>query len=398
MLAIILGDVHLGKSQTLGKTSLGSNLNSRLADQLNLLDWTLEQAVEEAAGHIIITGDIFEEPKPHPSIIAYFISWLKKCQSYNVDVHLIAGNHDVFRTGFIYSSPLDIIYEADLSNVSIYKEINTIILGSSAFTFMPFRDRKSLGSKSNSDAVSLLNDMLIYELAGIPKTYKKVVVGHLALEGSIPIGDEIDDISNELFCPISMFTGYDYVWMGHVHKPQVLKKNNPYVSHIGSMDLSNFGETDHKKYIVVYNCLSSNKDFEIKYLPTRSLKKLSITVPKDTVDTTKYVLEEIEKLDEINKAIVKVEISLSDSQLNSVNKSDIEKFLNKKGAFNIAGISESKKTNIIKKDSNNTIDNKMDINSAIKRYSLSYVEDKDREKFIELAMDIYNMYKAEVKE
>lgn len=399
MLTIILGDVHLGKSQSLGKTTLGSNLNSRLADQLNLLEWTLEQAIEEGADSIIITGDIFEDPKPAPSIIAIFLSWLKKCQAYHVVVHLIVGNHDVLRNGFIYSSPLDVIAEAELDNVFIYKDINTVLMGSSAFTFMPFRDRKSLGQATHADALNILQNSLIYELAGIPTTYKKIVIGHLALEGSIPIGDEIDDISNELFCPLSMFSGYDYVWMGHVHKPQVLKKQSPYISHIGSMDISNFGETEHKKYIVIFDCNSASDDFKLKYLPTRNLKKISICVPKDTEDTTKYVLDELKKIENsFDKSIVKVEISLADSQLISANKSDIEKYLHSVGAYSVAGVSESKKALLIKKDSNNSIDTKMNVSSAIKTYATSYIEQDHQEKFISLALDIYSNYKNEAKE
>ncbi|MDR9826287.1 hypothetical protein RCJ22_11765, partial [Vibrio sp. FNV 38] len=143
-----------------------------------------------------------------------------------------------------------------------------------------------------------------YELASIPLTYKKILVGHLAIEGSIPVGDEIDDMANELFCPLDMFNGYDYVWMGHVHKPQVMKKTNPRIEHVGSMDLSNFGETDQKKYIVIVDCFSHDKDFEIEYLPTRPLKKLTVTVPKDTEDTTAYVLDELKKLDgDFNRSI-----------------------------------------------------------------------------------------------
>lgn len=398
-IAIILGDVHLGKSQTFGKNTVGANLNSKLADQLNLLDWTLEQAIEEHADHIIITGDVFEEPKPHPSVITYFMSWLKKCQVYNIHIHLIVGNHDVFRSGFVYSSPLDIIAEADLENVSIYKDINTVLIGSSAFTFMPFRDRKSFGVSSNSDALSLLQDSLVYELAAIPTTYKKVVIGHLAIEGSIPIGDEIDDISNELFCPITMFQGYDYVWMGHVHKPQVLKKQSPYIAHIGSMDISNFGESDHKKIIVVFNCDSLEQPFTTKHLPTRNLKKITITIPKDIEDSTQYVISEIEKSkSDLDKAIVKIDISLSDIELKSINKQQVEKYLFEHGAFNIAGISESKKISVIKKDVNNSIDTKMDVSSAIKTYSNTYIDESHREQFIELAIDIFNSYKSEAKE
>lgn len=397
---IILGDVHLGKGLNIGRSGLGANLNSRVADQLNLLDWTLDQAIERSITDIIITGDIFEEPKPHPSLIAMFIAWLKKCQAYRVRIHIILGNHDMLRSGMIFTSSLDIIIEMDLDNVTVYKDIDTFMIGTTAITIMPFRDRKSFGTTSNIEALSLLKDSLVYEVAGIPITYKKVLIGHLAIEGSIPIGDEIDDIANELFCPIDMFIGYDYVWMGHVHKPQLMNKKNPFIAHIGSMDISNFGETDHKKHIVILNCDGSNSDvFTIEYIPTRPLKKVSITVPKDTLDPTQYVIEELNKnsKNHFDKSILKLEISLEAPELSSVNKSVIEKYLMAQGAFNVTGISESKKVPLLKK-STSTIDTKMDVKTSIKTYAQAYIDPVLQPNFIELAMDIYNIYKEETKE
>ncbi len=397
--AIILGDVHLGHSLNIGKATVGSNLNSKIVDQLNLLDWTLDQALDNNTSNIIITGDIFEDPKPHPSIITLFISWLKKCQANGVKVHLIAGNHDILRSGYVYSSPLDIISEVELENVFVYKDINTIFINSTAFTFIPFRDRKSLGKLVNSESLSLLQDIINYELASIPITYKKILVGHLAIEGSIPVGDEIDDMNNELFCPISMFNGYDYVWMGHVHKPQIMNKKNPYVAHIGSMDVSNFGESDHKKILILVDCNSPDEDFKTIKIPTRNLKKISIIVPKDTEDSTQYVLDQIKSNNKnLEKSIVRLEVSLSSQDLKSVNKSVLEKYLTENGVFNVAGISESKKTNVIKKESSNNIDTNMDVASAIKTYASAYIDDSLKEKFIEISMDIYTQFKTEIKQ
>lgn len=395
--AIILGDVHLGKGTSIGKAGIGSNLNSRIVDQTNLLDWTLDQAMECHADDIIITGDVFEDPKPHPTLIALFISWLKRCQVYDVRVHIIMGNHDLLRSGNSLVSPLDIISEVELDNVSVYKDIDTIMIGTSAFTLIPFRDRKSFGTGTGAEALSIIHDSLVYELASIPVTYDKIVVGHLAIEGSIPVGDEIDDLTNELFCPLDMFQGYNYVWMGHVHKPQVMKKKNPYIAHIGSMDISNFGETDHKKHIVIIDC-SDVSSWESRQIPTRQLKKVNITVPKDTKDSTDYVLEELKKLDSFDKSIVKVEVSLAAPELSSINKSSIEKYLASQGVFNVTNITESKKVALVKRDTTNTIDTKMDVVSAIKTYAKLYVDAPVRDSFTKLAIDFYKTYKAEAKE
>lgn len=396
MQVIILGDVHLGKSTCIGRAGAGTSLNSRIVDQLNLLDWTLEKAIEKDINDIIITGDIFEDPKPHTSIITLFISWLKKCEVNNVNVHIIMGNHDMLRTGTFIYSPLDIISEVELDCVNIYKYINTIIIGNSAFTFVPYTDRKSLLCSGNSEAIDILKNSLVYELATIPITYHKVLVGHVAIEGSIPVGDEIDDLSDALMCPTSMFEGYDYVWMGHVHKPQIMKKK-PFISHIGSMDISNFAETDQEKYIVVFDCFSGK--FENITLPTRPLHKIAISVPADKDDTTEYVISEIKKIEsKLNKSIVRVEVTLPSPSMKSINKNLIEKFLYNSGVFNIAGISEIKKAALIKKTvQDQEIDFKMDINSAIKAYCTLHVPKEQQDEFIETCKEMYNKYQLELK-
>lgn len=394
---IILGDPHIGKGTNIGRAVLGANLNSRIVDQLNLLDWTLDRALEHHAEHIIITGDVFEDPKPHPSLLTLFMSWLKKCQVHDVHVHIVIGNHDILRSGFVYTSSLDIVSAIELDNVSIYKDIDTIIIGGTAFTMVPYRDRKSFSVPSNAEAISLLRDSLVYELASIPVTYQKVLIGHLAIEGSIPVGDEIDDITNELFCPLDMFVGYDYAWMGHVHKPQVMQKS-PHVAHIGSMDISNFGETDQKKFIIIFDPNTKDDPWSSEDLPIRALKKFSITVPKDTEDPTEYVLKQLKKEKSWDKAIVKVDVALAVPELKSINKAIIEKYLASKGAFNVTGITESKKTVLIKKDGNNTIDTKMDVATSIKTYADKYVDDSLRPQFVELAMEILNLYKIEDKD
>ncbi len=391
---LILGDIHFGKNLSQGKVGVGSNLNSRIVDQLAILDWTLDQAIDNSVSDIIVTGDCFEEPKPNSSIITLFLSWLKKCQINSVKVHIILGNHDILRTGFTYSSPLDIISEIEMDGIEIYKNITTITINDTGITLIPFRDRKSFGVSSNAVALTHLKDILMYELASIPKACKKVVVGHLAIEGSIFVGDEIDDISNELFCTTEMFQGYDYVWMGHVHKPQVMNRNNPYVAHIGSMDISNFGETDHKKIIIIYD--TEKNDFTSTPIPTRALKKILISVPKNVEDTTEYIINQIDSISNLDKSIVRVEIAL-ESTVKSASKSTIEKYLITKGVFNVSGISESKKIALIKKDNVNSLDTKMDVLSAIKKYSESYIDSEIKEEFLNLAMEIYNSYKLEAK-
>jgi DNA repair exonuclease SbcCD nuclease subunit len=394
---IILGDPHLGKNQSLGKSGVGSTLNSRIEDQIKLLDWTLEQADLLLANHIIITGDVFDDPKPASYIITAFISWLKKCSLYNINVHIIIGNHDILRSGFIYTSPLDIIDEVELDNVFIHKDVSTVFIDTTAFTFVPFRDRKSLGVNTISESLDILQNIFLYELSLIPQHYTKILIGHQAIEGSIFIGDEANDLANEIFCPISLFNGYDYVWMGHVHKPQVLNDKSPHVAHVGSMDISNFGESESYKHLLLLNLEDTNNIWQTHKIPTRFLKKISINVPDGIEDSTEYVLQELNKCKNLKNSTVRVEVNLLSPDVKSLNQNMVQKYLIDAGVFNISGILESKKTSIIKKDVNNTLDTKMDVVSAIKKYADHYLDSDKRSDFISLANEIYTTFKSEIR-
>jgi hypothetical protein len=172
------------------------------------------------------------------------------------------------------------------------------------------------------------------------------------------------------------------------------------------MDISNFGETDHKKQIILFDTATvhNKHTFTALDLPTRNLAKITISVPKDTEDSTQYVIDEIYNRNiDLDKSIVKLEITLSSSELKSINRTEVEKFLYKEGTFNIAAFSESKKLNTIKRDGNapTNIDTTMDVPSAIKMWAKKkWPDDADenkRNKYIAAAMTVYNDYKAGVK-
>lgn len=384
---IVIGDPHLGKGvASLAKSSVGAGLNSRIADQLNILEWSLQQAIDFIVSDIIVTGDIFEENKPHPTIISVFIQWLKKCTDNNVNVHLIRGNHDEIRSGQHLMSPLDIISAAEMLGIFCYNQISTLHMDGVSFTLVPFRDRRSFNVDSNSEALKLLQEKLPYELANIDRNNAKVMIGHLAIEKSIPIGDEIRDLTNELFCPLSMFNGYDFTWMGHIHKPQVMSKS-PYVAHIGSMDLSDFSETNHTKTLVLFDV---NKGYKHLEVPSRPLNQISISVPENIINTTDYIKEELLKLNnDFKKSIVKLNITLNNADIPNIDRSNIEKHLYDMGTYHISRINEERKVSPIKKNNiSNHIDNTVNEFAAIKMFAEENIDADIRDQFVSIADEI----------
>lgn len=401
---LIVGDIHLGRSRSIGRPGIGNALNSRVVDQSNLLDWSLERAIEHGADSIVCTGDICEDVKPDYALMELFIDWLKKCVSFNIEVDVIYGNHDLKRTGARHASYLDLIDAMDLPGVCLFKNIQTIFRDGVGFTMVPFRDRRSLGCKTNEEGIAKIAKQLPYELAEIPTHWDKVLIGHLALAGSIFVGDEFDNLSNELMCPIDMFNGYDYVWMGHVHKPQVRQKEPTYVAHVGSLDISDFGEVDHEKIVILYD---SNDPFKFKEIvvPSRPLRHISVDVP-DGVDSTTYVLKALRALHKKNanangmgglsNAIVRIEVKLLDEDLEPINREMVEEEVYRLGAFYICSLSESKSVSVIPIAQQQAISNTIQPKAAIDVWAKhdSFDTDQERQDWKEVALGIVEEFYA----
>jgi exonuclease SbcD len=390
--SLVLGDLHIGKGLSIAKPGIGTSLNSRIADQINILNWVFDTACSKEVENIILTGDIFEDPKPHPTLIALFLGWLKKCSNQNIQVHIIVGNHDIIRSGQLYITALDIIAEAELENIFIYNNFSTIHTNGASFTFMPFRDRRSFNTNSNEEALKLLKSKMPYELAEIERSQKKIVIGHFAIEGSIYVGDEIDDMMNEIFCPLDMFAGYDYVFMGHVHKPQVLCKS-PRIAHIGSMDISDFSEANHKKIIAILDTSKDNFIEEI-VIPTRELINITIEVPEKVINPTDFILEEIKNIKNLNKAMVKITATINNVDSQNVDRSAVEEALYSAGAFYVSRFSEERKIAPIKRNSSSQFIDKADEVAAVKLYAELNIEEEYRQDFIKLSLEIVKEYAA----
>ena len=379
---LIIGDIHLGKGISIGKPAV-TGFNSRVNDQIKLLDWILDTAQENEVDRLILTGDIFEESRPEYYLFKIFIDWLKKLELEGIDCHIISGNHDIKRAGNVFTSVLDIISSLDFEHIFYHKTLTTIHSEGASFTLLPYKDRRGMNAETNSEALKSIEECISYEILGIPYEDKKILIGHLALEGSLYIGDEIDDFQNEIICPLSLFLNYDYVWMGHVHKPQILNKN-PHISHVGSLDLSDYGETGHTKILILFD---PNADVHYKEIPvpSRPLRRLKINIPENQ-NATEYVLELLKNHNETlpyKSAYVKLEISISGEQV-GINKKEIEDYIYSLGAFYISNISESRNISVLSQEKRELVDNTVDPKSAVKLYasSVNFKDDEEKNNFM----------------
>ena len=387
---IIVGDLHLGKGLSIGKPAADGGLNSRLSDQVRLLNWIFDCSINRNVNRIIITGDVFDETKPDSNLIVIFMDWLRQCEDYGIDVHIVVGNHDLKRIGNRYTSILNVIGSAGFDRVFIYNSFYTLHTEGVSFTFVPYRDKRALGCNTVEEAILKIGELIPFELGSIPVDNDRVLVGHLALEGSFWT-DEIDDVSNELMVPLQMFEGYTFTWMGHVHTPQLMNCGH-YVEHIGSLDISDFGETNHKKNIICYDPFTSNR-FEKIIIPTRPLRRVKIEIPKCD-NATEFLLNYISKQNKsvgFKDALVKIELKLLDPESKDIDRVRIIEELNKLGVYYISYFSESRSVAVVPDDKKHISDSAISPKDAVKSWAdmqdFSSNED-EKQQFVNACLEV----------
>lgn len=399
MSCLILGDIHLGKGISAGKPAEQGKLNSRIQDQIDLLDWAYKHCLDKHIEHIVITGDVYQDYRPHPAVIGIFMRWLKKCERSAITVHIVMGNHDILRSGQYVVSALDLVSELELEGATVYKDISRIELDDYTLVFVPFRDKRMYEAKSKEEALQKLEAEMLPVLAE-PSSKTKVCIGHLALEGSLSIGDEISDHLNELYVPPEMFEWFDFVWMGHIHHPQVIQHHKPYAAHIGSLDRSDFSKTEveHGKIAIVLDASTDKRYLELD-LPTRNLWPINVDVPPGK-ESTEYVINElclISKKIDFKNSIVRLEIQLNGSELDNVDRDKIESYLrNNLEIHHLCGFSEARTISAIQIDPEDAFDNSMNVDDTINKWAETrdhFEDDQERDEFKTAAKEIWNKYK-----
>jgi len=347
--ALLIPDIHLGKGTNIGKDPIGVGLNSRIEDQKKLLNFITSYVKEHSIEHIFVMGDVWDSVNPKSSIVNVFCEWVKDITEHCI-LNIIVGNHDFVRSGIERVSMLDSLNTLKVPNCNIIKDPQAICLNGLNVVCLPFTDRKQTNKSTHGDAVDYLKNIL--SSLKIIST-RNIVLGHLCLDGSLWVGDEIDEEANEIFCPLSIFEGYSQVWMGHVHKPQILKdEDGQVIGHVGSLDRTAFtGPDSTEKSMVVLEWqpisganLILNKTLikhNIIKLPTRPLVALDISIPADCKDVNEFVYDEVSKIN-VENAIVRVDIKLGSYDADSIDKIKLINLLNRNKAFHICSYKEHK--------------------------------------------------------
>lgn len=259
---------------------------------------------------MFVLGDIWDNVNPKPVVVKVFFEWVKDVTALpgSPEVYVITGNHDYTRSGHNRTSMLDSLDVLELPRCSIIRDLSCMETPDCLFAFIPYTDRKQIGADTHEKAVEHISGFLSETLNRHQDKTCRIVLGHICLEGSIWVGDEVDEDRNEIFCPLDIFNGYDMVWMGHVHGYQVLREKNPHVAHIGSMDRTAFtGPGNGSKFLVCFD--TDAKSATRIEIPNRKLVSIDVDIPAGCLDSTRFMIDHVSGID-MDDAIVKIDLHL----------------------------------------------------------------------------------------
>ena len=210
-----LADLHLGKRY---------NELSLIDDQRYILGKVLEIAENVKPDGVILAGDIYDKSVPSAEAVELFNWFLNGLAALKIRTFIISGNHDsperiAFGESLMSESGVHIspVYDGTVKSVKLsdgYGEVRVWLL--------PFIKPAAVRRFFEDEKIESYNDALkaVIGALDIDRKERNVLVAHQFVTGSQSSGSEefvVGDIGN---VDASVFDGFDYVALGHVHGAQ----------------------------------------------------------------------------------------------------------------------------------------------------------------------------------
>lgn len=246
------------------------HLGARLIDQERreehqlFLDWLLRYLVAEKVNYLVVAGDIFDSANPPQAALAQYYQFLfQVVQQTECRVVIVGGNHD---SGSVLDAPKHLLESLKIHVVgSMPSDTAQCVLEFPEFTLcaLPFLRERDVRQGSSGQQYDEIAEEIRqgiqrrYQEAlecarKLPDSKKKPVMAtaHLTAIGCSLSGSERDiHIGNLGAVSGGCFQGFDYVALGHIHRPQRLGSSENF-RYSGSPLPMNFDETQYAKQIV----------------------------------------------------------------------------------------------------------------------------------------------------
>lgn len=261
-----LSDLHIGKRV---------NGYSMLEDQKFILEQIISDIREESPQAVVIAGDVYDKSMPSEDAVSLLDDFLCKIASLDnaPQVFIIYGNHDsaerlsfgnrLIRRSGVHLSP---VFSGKIEPAVLSDEYGEV-----AFIMLPFIKPSSVRNAYPEETVESYTDAVRVALKHVPRkeNQRTVLIAHQYVTGAKTSDSEESIIGGIDGVDASAFDGFDYVALGHLHRPQEVpgRKNMRYC---GTPLKYSRSEKDDEKGILVVE-LGGDKAVDCRVIPLKPL-------------------------------------------------------------------------------------------------------------------------------
>ena len=252
MKLIHMADLHIGKSVC---------EHSMLDEQRFILANILEVVATEKPDALLIAGDVYDKSVPSAEAVAVLDEFLVQLSKTGTKVFVLSGNHDsAERIAFggrimadrgVYMSP---VYSGAFMPVTLKDELGEVDVWMLPFV-RPAMVRACLESDDDRAQVTDYTSATRMAIAQMKFAdgRRNVLLAHQFVTGA-ERSDSEESVGGLDNVDASVFEGFDYVALGHIHKPQNVAKDAAGVARVrysGTPLKYSLSEKDHKKSLTV---------------------------------------------------------------------------------------------------------------------------------------------------
>lgn len=217
----------------------------RAPEHEHFLNWLVGTLIEEKIDLLLISGDIFDTPTPpHQSLETFYNFLHRVSEETKTETLIIAGNHD---SGLLLEAPSKLLSPHRVKvwgKLSENPEDHWMKSGNVEICAIPFFRSYELLPQGEGDAIEALKRYLIRERT-CPQL---LMLHHLAGIFEAAGSEQVINLSGVESIPSEILKSFDYVALGHIHKPQKIAANAWYS---GSPIPLRFSETAMKNVMLI---------------------------------------------------------------------------------------------------------------------------------------------------
>ena len=271
MKLIHLSDLHLGKRV---------NEFSMLEDQKDILQKIIKIIDDEQPDAVLIAGDVYDKSVPSAEAVELFDRFLVELADRKQETFIISGNHDsperlsfanrlIDPTG-IHLAP---VYNGEVRPFSLMDENGIVDI-----YMLPFIKPASVRRFFPEEEIVSYEDAVRVAIGAmqVDETKRNVLITHQFVTGAATSDSEELSVGGTDQISADVFQAFDYVALGHLHRPQNVGTK---IRYCGTPLKYSFSEVNDRKSVTVAE-LKEKGDLsirEIPLVPLRDMKEIKGT-------------------------------------------------------------------------------------------------------------------------